>query len=332
METNKKNSSLYVIIAAVLAIAIIVAFIGFAFVEKKTDIIQGQVEVSQYRVSSEIPGRIDEMRVEEGEFVHKGDTLGILYAPAVTAKAEQAEAAKQAAEAINTKANKSARHEQLQMAFEMWQKAKAGTKVMEKSYRRLKNLNEQGVVADQKLDEITAKRDAAIATESAAKAQYTMAKNGAEKEDKLAAAAMVRRANGAVNEVKSYVNEMFLIAPISGIVNEIFPQLGELVGTGAPIMNIDIKDDLHVLFNVREDKLHSLTIGSIWKGKIPAMDNKIIEMKVTLIRDMGSYATWKATKTSGDFDLKMFEVKAVPTDIEANKQLQAGMSVIVTMD
>jgi len=268
METNKKNSSLYVIIAAVLAIAIIVAFIGFAFVEKKTDIIQGQVEVSQYRVSSEIPGRIDE----------------------------------------------------------------AGTKVMEKSYRRLKNLNEQGVVADQKLDEITAKRDAAIATESAAKAQYTMAKNGAEKEDKLAAAAMVRRANGAVNEVKSYVNEMFLIAPISGIVNEIFPQLGELVGTGAPIMNIDIKDDLHVLFNVREDKLHSLTIGSIWKGKIPAMDNKIIEMKVTLIRDMGSYATWKATKTSGDFDLKMFEVKAVPTDIEANKQLQAGMSVIVTMD
>ena len=264
--------------------------------------------------------------------VQKGDTLGILYAPAITAKAEQAEAAKQAAEAINTKANQSARHEQLQMAFEMLQKAKAGSEVMEKSYKRLKSLNEQGVIADQKLDEISAKRDAAIATKNAAEAQYAMAKNGAEKEDKLAAGAMVRRATGAVNEVNSYINEAYLIAPISGKVNEIFPQLGELVGTGAPIMNINIKSDMHVLFNVREDKLHSLALGSIWKGKIPAMDNKTIEMKVTLIRDMGSYATWKATKTTGDYDLKMFEVKAVPTDIEAYQNLQAGMSVIVTMN
>lgn len=332
MGKNKKNNSLVWILIVVLAIVIIVAFIGFAFVEKKPDVIQGQVEISQYRVSSEIPGRMNEIRVQEGNMVQKGDTLGILFAPAITAKAEQAEAAKQAAEAVNTKANQSARHEQLQMAFEMWQKAKAGAEVMEKSFKRLENLNKQGVVADQKLDEITAKRDAAIATKNAAKAQYTMAKNGAEKEDRLSAAAMVMRAKGAVNEINSYINEAYLIAPISGKVNEIFPQLGELVGTGAPIMNIDIKEDMHILFNVREDKLHSLTVGSIWRGKIPAMDNKTIEMKITLIRDMGSYATWKATKTTGEYDLKMFEVKAVPTDTEAYQSLQAGMSVIVTMN
>lgn len=221
-----------------LGVIAIVAVVGFFMLRKGPEIIQGQAEVTEYRVSSKVPGRILEFRVKEGQSVNAGDTLAILEAPDVVAKMEQARAAEAAAQAQNEKAIKGAREEQIQAAYEMWQKAQAGVTIAEKSYKRVKNLYEQGVMPAQKLDEVTAQRDAAIATEKAAKAQYTMAKNGAEREDKMAAEALVNRAKGAVAEVESYIKETYLIAPAAGEVSEIFPKVGELVGTGAPIMNI----------------------------------------------------------------------------------------------
>lgn len=208
----------------------------------------------------------------------------------------------------------------------MWQKAQAGVTIAEKSYKRIKNLYDQGVVSAQKLDEITAQRDAALATEKAAKAQYTMAKNGAEREDKAAAAALVNRAKGAVAEVESYINETYLIAQKAGEVSEIFPKQGELVGTGAPIMNIAVMDDMWVTFNVREDLLKDLTMGTEFEAFVPALDQNI-RLKVNYMKDLGTYAAWKATKTTGQFDLKTFEVRALPTDkVEG---LRPGMSVIL---
>ncbi|WP_294634700.1 HlyD family efflux transporter periplasmic adaptor subunit [uncultured Bacteroides sp.] len=304
----------------------IVAIVGFFMLRKGPEIVQGQAEVTEYRVSSKVPGRILEFRVKEGESVQAGDTLAILEAPDVLAKLEQARAAEAAAQAQNEKAQKGARHEQVQGAFEMWQKAKAGLAIAEKSYKRVKNLTDQGVMSAQKLDEVTAQRDAAIATEKAAKAQYDMARNGAEREDKAAAAAMVNRAKGAVAEVESYIKETYLIAQTAGEVSEIFPQAGELVGTGAPIMNIAIMDDLWVTFNVREDLLQGLNVNTEFEAFIPAL-NKDIRLKVNYMKDLGTYAAWKATKTTGQFDLKTFEVRAVPQ--EKVEGLRPGMSVIL---
>lgn len=304
----------------------IVAIVGFFMLRKGPEIVQGQAEVTEYRVSSKVPGRILEFRVKEGESVQAGDTLAILEAPDVLAKLEQARAAEAAAQAQNEKAQKGARHEQVQGAFEMWQKAKAGLAIAEKSYKRVKNLTDQGVMSAQKLDEVTAQRDAAIATEKAAKAQYDMARNGAEREDKAAAAAMVNRAKGAVAEVESYIKETYLIAQTAGEVSEIFPQAGELVGTGAPIMNIAIMDDLWVTFNVREDLLQGLNVNTEFEAFIPAL-NKNIRLKVNYMKDLGTYAAWKATKTTGQFDLKTFEVRAVPQ--EKVEGLRPGMSVIL---
>lgn len=304
----------------------IVAVIGFFMLRKGPEIVQGQAEVTEYRVSSKVPGRILEFRVKEGQTVRAGDTLAILEAPDVQAKLEQARAAEAAAQAQNEKALKGARQEQIQAAYEMWQKAQAGVTIAEKSYKRIKNLYDQGVVSAQKLDEITAQRDAALATEKAAKAQYTMAKNGAEREDKAAAAALVNRAKGAVAEVESYINETYLIAQKDGEVSEIFPKQGELVGTGAPIMNVAVMDDMWVTFNVREDLLKDLTMGTEFEAFVPALDQNI-RLKVNYMKDLGTYAAWKATKTTGQFDLKTFEVRALPTDkVEG---LRPGMSVIL---
>ena len=310
---------------------------------KGPEIVQGQAEVTEYRVSSIVPGRILEFRVKEGQSVQAGDTLAILEAPDVQAKLEQARAAESVAQAQNEKALKGARREQIQAAYEMWQKALAGLEIAEKSYTRVKNLHDQGVMSTQKLDEVTAQRNAARATEKAAKAQYDMAKNGAEREDTAAAAALmakngaeredtaaaaalVERAKGAVAEVEADIKETYLIAQTAGEVSEIFPKVGELVGTGAPIMNIAILDDMWVTFNVREDLLQGLGMNTEFEAFIPALD-KNIRLKVYYMKDLGTYAAWKATKTTGQFDLKTFEVKAAPQ--EKVEGLRPGMSVVL---
>lgn len=326
MDTKSQNSNMLLAFLTLTGVIAIVAVVGFFMLRKGPEIVQGQAEVTEYRVSSKVPGRILEFRVKEGQSVQAGDTLAILEAPDVLAKLEQARAAEAAAQAQNEKALKGARHEQVQAAFEMWQKAKAGLQIAEKSYKRVKNLADQGVMSAQKLDEVTAQRDAAVATEKAAKAQYDMAKNGAEREDKAAASALVDRAKGAVAEVESYIKETYLIAQTAGEVSEIFPKVGELVGTGAPIMNIAILDDMWVTFNVREDLLQGLTMGTEFEAFVPALDKNIC-LKVNYMKDLGTYAAWKATKTTGQFDLKTFEVKALPQ--EKVEGLRPGMSVIL---
>ena len=326
MNIKAQNSNMLLAFLTLLGVVAVVALVGFLALRKGPEIVQGQAEVTEYRVSSKVPGRILEFRVKEGQHVEAGDTLVLLEAPDVVAKLEQARAAQAAAQAQNEKALKGARHEQVQAAYEMWQKAKAGVDIATKSYQRVKNLHEQGVMTAQKLDEVTAQRDAAIATEKAARAQYDMARNGAEREDKEAAAALVERAKGAVAEVESYIRETVLVAQTPGEVSEIFPKVGELVGTGAPIMNVAVMDDMWVTFNVREDLLQGLGMDSEFDAFVPALDRKI-RLKVYYLKDLGTYAAWKATKTTGQFDLKTFEVRATPQ--ETVEGLRPGMSVIL---
>ena len=305
----------------------LVALVGFLTLRKGPEIIQGQAEATEYRVSSKVPGRILKLLVKEGEKVKDGDTLAILEAPDVEAKMAQAKAAQAMAQAQNEKAQKGARSEQIQTAYEMWQKAKAGREIAEKSYQRVNRLYQQGVMTAQKNDEATAQYNAAIATEKAAKAQYEMARNGAEREDKMAAAALVERAKGAVAEVESYIHETYLTALADGEVAEIFPKTGELVGTGAPIMSIAELDNMWVSFNVREDLLEGLAIDNEVEATVPALGNKTVRLRIYYMKDLGTYAAWKATKTTGQFDLKTFEVRAVPTGPVPG--LRPGMSVIL---
>lgn len=326
MDTKSQNSNMLLAFLTLVGVIAVVALVGFFMLHKGPEMVQGQADVNEYRVSSKVPGRILEFRVKEGQQVKAGDTLALLEAPDVQAKLEQARAAEAAAQAQNEKAIKGARQEQIQGAYEIWQKARAGVTIAEKSYKRVKNLYDQGVMSAQKLDEVTAQRDAAIATEKAAKSQYDMARNGAEREDKEAAAALVQRARGAVAEVQSYIQETYLIAQTAGEVSEIFPKVGELVGTGAPIMNIAVMEDMWVSFNVREDLLKGLTVGTEFEAYVPALDRNI-RLKVYYMKDLGTYAAWKATKTTGQFDLKTFEVKASP--LEKVEGLRPGMSVVL---
>lgn len=326
MSAKSQHNNILLAIAGFVTVVIIVAIIGFLVLDRNPEVMQGQVEVSEYRVSSKVPGRILEIRVKEGDYVKVGDTLAILDAPEVRAKMEQAQSAQSAAAALELKAQNGARKEQIQGAFSVLQQAKAGFEIAEKSYNRVQRLFDEGVMSAQKRDEAYANYKAMEAQMKAAQSQYDMAVNGARQEDKMAAAAQVGRARGAVNEVNSYIHETVQVAQMEGEVSDIYPKVGELVGTGSPIMSISMMQDMWGTFNVREDELNGMQVGTEFTAFVPAF-NKDIKMKVYYLKDQGSYAVWKATKANGQYDLKTFEVKARP--VEKFEGLRPGMSLII---
>lgn len=329
MSDNKKKYSVNNMMLAFIAVLVavgLVALAGFFLLTPPDEVIMGQAEATTIRISGKVPGRIASYRFNEGDQVKAGDTLVFLSTPEVQAKLMQVEAVKAAAEAQHAKAMKGARDQEVTAAYEMWQKAQAGLTIAKKSYDRVRNLYEKGVMSAQKKDEAEANYNAMVATEKAARSQYEMAKEGARKEDKAAAAALVNQASGALAEVESYVEESALVAPIDGEISERFPEVGELVGTGAPIMNIADLTDMWVSFSIREDLLSQVKVGNEVKAFVPALDNQEITLKVYYMKDMGTYAAWKATKTTGQYDAKTFEVRASP--VQPVEGLRPGMSVI----
>ena len=326
MSAKSQHKNIMLAVLGFSVVVVIVAVIGLIVLDRDPDIIQGQVEVSEYRVSSKVPGRILELRVKEGDYVKAGDTLAILDAPEVRAKMEQAQSAESAAAAMELKAQNGARKEQIQGAFSVLQQAKAGYEIAEKSYNRVQRLFDEGVMSAQKRDEAFASYKAMEAQMKAAQSQYDMAVNGARMEDKMAASAQVGRAKGAVQEVNSYIHETVQIAQKEGEVTDIYPKVGELVGTGSPIMSIAMMDDMWGTFNVREDQLNGMQVGTEFSVFVPAF-NKEVKMKVYHLKDQGSFAVWKATKANGQYDLKTFEVKARP--VEKLEGLRPGMSLVI---
>ena len=295
MSEKTQHKNILLAISAFTIVVIVVAVIGFVcFGNNDDNVIQGEVEVSEYRVSSKLPGRIAEICVTEGDFVHKGDTLAILDVPEVEAQKRAAEATQDAAKAVSDMADNGARKEQIQAAYQLWQQAVAASDIAEKTYKRLQNLYNEGVISAQKRDEAFAAYKATQAQVLAAKSQYDMAKSGARNEERKAASDQANAAKNATDVVKSLLRETVQIATADGEVSEIFPKVGELVGLGSPIMSISEMNDMWGTFNIREDQLNGMKVGDTFKAYCPAFD-KEIEMKVYHIKDQGSFAVWKAT-------------------------------------
>ena len=325
MSAKSQHNNILLAVMGFTLVVVVVGLIGFFTLGKQDETIQGEVEVSEYRVSCKLPGRVVELRVKEGDYVHVGDTLAILEIPEIDAQKKVAQATGNAAKALQDLTDAGARKEQIQGAFELVQQAKAAEDIAKKSYTRMQHLYDEGVMSGQKRDEAFAAYKATEAQVKAVQSQYEIAKNGAREQEKRIAANNAEAAQSTVDVVSSLLKETVQIAQVEGEVSDVYPKVGELVGMGSPIMSISILSDKWGTFNIREDQLKGMKIGDIFTAFVPAF-NKDIKMKVYYIKDQGSYAVWKATKTTGQYDLKTFEVKAHPIDnIDG---LRPGMSLI----
>ncbi|MDE6099081.1 MAG: efflux RND transporter periplasmic adaptor subunit [Muribaculaceae bacterium] len=314
--------TLFVVVLVVAAVAVA----GFLFLNKPDDFIEGQAEGTTVRISGKLPGRVVEFYVQEGDTVHAGDTLVCIHSAVVEAQLTQAQAMQEVAQAQNRKVDAGTRRQIIQSAYDVWQQAKAAVGITKKTYDRMQRLYDEGVMSEQKRDEAKAAYDAATAGAAAAESQYNLAVSGAQKEDKESTAAMVSAAHGGVEQVQAVLDDAYLTAPFDGTIDQIYPEVGELVALGAPIMSLLRNDKRWITFNVREELLNDLAIGKKIKVMVPALGKKVIEVEIYFIRDMGTYATWRSTKATGEWDSRTFQIKARPT--EPVEGLRPGMSII----
>ena len=277
-------------------------------------ILQGQIEATEIRISGKLPGRIDTFLVKEGQNVKAGDTLVVINSPEALAKYQQVNALESIARFQNQKVDGGTRKQIIATVQQLWNKSKSDLELAKTTYNRIEVLYRDSVVSSQRRDEVKALYDAAVAGERAAWNQYQMA------------------LDGTVEEVAALLQDARLTAPESGQISTIFPKRGELVGAGMPIMNLIVLDDVHIVLNVREDRLPFFPMGGTFVADIPAIDKKNIEFKINYVSPLGSFATWKSTKQTGSYDLRTFEVHALP--VRKVEGLRPGMSVLVelTMD
>jgi len=291
------------------------------------EVLQGETDAKQVNVSAKVAGRVDSLYVREGDSVRRGQTVATLDGPEIRAKAAQAMAARDAARALRDKARNGTREQDIRAARNNWLRAVASAEIAETTFARLDRLQREGVIPVQKRDEAEASLRASREGAEAAKAQFDLATAGARSEDKAAAFADLRRAEGAVVEAESYVSENVLRSAVDGQVLTKIMEQGELVSPGQPVISIVDLSDQWITLNLREDRLAGLRLGDTLRATIPAVDSAVRAFAVYYISPLGSFATWRATREAGGFDVRTFELRARPT--QPIPALRPGMSALV---
>ena len=327
---DKTRKYLAIAFITILIAVIIISVVGILLLEVKPTILQGQIETTEIRISGKLPGRIDTFLVKEGQNVKIGDTLVIINSPEALAKFEQVNAFENIAKFQNQKIDEGTRKQIVESMLQLWNKAKSDLQLAQTTYNRILSLYKDSVVTSQRKDEVEALYKAALAGERAAYQQYQLAVDGAQIQDRESARSLVNAAKGSVNEVQALLQDARLTAPNNGQISNIYPKRGELVGAGMPIMSLVVLDDAYVVLNVREDLLPHFKMNGVFNGSVPALGEESIKFKINYISPLGSYATWRSTKQTGSYDLRTFEIHAVPEPIIEG--LRPGMSVLVNLN
>jgi HlyD family secretion protein len=318
-------------ILAILAGVAVLGLLGLAallLARPAPETLQGEADATKVDVAAKVAGRLATIEVREGDSVRRGDLVATLESPEIRARLDQAEAARAGAVAQRKKADSGAREEEIRAAKSQWDRARHAADLAEVTFGRLDRLARDGVVPNQRRDEAEAQWKTSRDAAETAKAMYDLALAGARREDRDSAAALVSRAEGAVDEVRAYLDETKVAAPAAGEVYRRNVEPGEIVPAGFPIVTLVDLSDLWVTFQVREDLLERLKMGATIPARFPALGNEEVALTVSFVAPQGDFATWRATSAQGGFDLKTFEVRARPA--RPVPGLRPGMSAVVT--
>lgn len=323
MNEASRKKRVPAVLAGVLVLALLAWGLVRAF-QPVPEALQGQIEAQEVNVSSKVPGRVGRVHVQLGQAVSRGQLLFELDSPEVRAKLVQAQAAREAADAVARKAQAGARPEEIAAARANWERAEAGARLAELTDRRVAAMVAEGVLARQKGDDARAQARSARELATAARAQYALARQGARPEDRQAAQAQARQVEGVVAEADAALAETRILAPSAGEVSKLAIQAGELAPQGFPVVTLVDLADVWAVLAVREDMFKPFAKGSVHRGYVPALKART-DFKVETVSALPAFATWRAARPGGT-DLRTFELRLRP--MAPLPGLRPGMTVV----
>lgn len=329
---DQHKKSILIKIAVGIILILLLALIAFGLwksYQPKQVELQGRVEAETIHISTKVPSRIEEIYVHDGEKVQAGQALVRLTSPEVDAKKQQALAALQSAQALQSTAERGSQQENIDSLYANWQSLKAQQQLAQTTYQRGQNLYKEGVISRQRRDEMQAAAVSAAQMTEASYQQYARAKRGSTPQQQSSADAQVKIAQAALAEANALEAETKLFAPSNGTISKTYGKVSELVAMGVPVVSLIQNDSLWISLNVREDQYAQVYQLKTMQGFIPAL-NKSADFKIDHIEAEGEFATIKTTRQTGGYDIRSFKVQLKPAQPIAD--LKVGMSVLFKIE
>ena len=311
------------IIVAIVA-AVVVALSLFYLLRPEPLLVQGEADATRFDIAARVDGRVKEIPVERGQNVPAGAVLVRIDNPETLAKLEQMSAAKVVAEAQLANVLVGTRVETIAAKKAVLERAQAALVLAQKTYDRTRTLTEQGNAPQARLDQVTDSLHESERAVDQAKSAYEQAVNGYTKEERAVTKANVEKAHADIQSVQSIVDQLVVYAPVASQVYQRNVEQGEYVSPGVPLVTLIDLNDVWIHFGLREDLVRGLKVGDRFDVRIPALDDRRVTVEVRLIATRGEYASWRATRASGDFDLRTFSIRAYP--VKPVPELRPGMS------
>ncbi len=310
------------IIVGIVA-AVVVALSVFYLLRPEPLLVQGEVDATRLDIAARVDGRVKQIPVERGQNVPAGAVLVQIDNPETLAKHEQMRAAMAVAEAQLANVLVGTRVETIAARKAETERAQAALVLAQKTFDRTHTLTEQGNAPQARLDQVT---DALHESERAvdAKSAYDQAVNGYTKEERAIARTSVEKANADIQSVQSIIDQLQVYAPVASQVYQRNVEPGEYVSPGVPLVTLIDLSDVWIHFDLREDLVKGLKVGDRFDVRIPALADRRVTVEVKLVATKGEYASWRATRASGDFDLRTFSIRAYP--VQPVPELRPGMS------
>jgi HlyD family secretion protein len=311
------------IIVGIIA-AVVVALSLFYLLRREPLLVQGEADATRLDIAARVDGRVKQIPVERGQNVPANAVLVSIDNPETVAKLEQMRAAMAVAEAQLANVLAGTRVEAIAARKAEMERAQAALVLAQKTYDRTHTLTEQGNSPQSRLDQMTDSLHENERAVDQAKSAYDQAVNGYTKEERAIAKASVEKANADIQSVQSIIDQLVVYAPVASQVYQRNVEPGEYVSPGVPLITLINLADVWIHFDLREDLVKSLKVGDRFDVRIPALDERLVTVEVKLIATKGEYASWRATRATGDFDLRTFSIRAYP--VQPVPGLRPGMS------
>ena len=326
-EGQKKSTSSATgapsIIVGIVA-AVVVGLSLFYLLRPEPLLVQGEADATRLDIAARVDGRVKEIPVERGKNVPAGAVLVRIDNPETVAKLEQMRAAMVVAAAQLANVLVGTRVETIAARKAELERAQAALVLAQKTFDRTHTLTEQGNSPQARLDQMTDSLHESERAVDQAKSAYDQAVNGYTKEERAIAKANVEKANADIQSVQSILDQLVVYAPVASQVYQRNVEPGEYVSPGVPLITLIDLADVWIHFDLREDLVKGLKVGDRFDVHIPALDDRRVTVEVKLIATKGEYASWRATRASGDFDLRTFSIRAYP--VQPVPELRPGMS------
>lgn len=317
-----KKKTLFTLLLMLAAIALAILFRA----HNQDLLLQGEVDAPEVIVASKAKGRVVERLIERGDDVKSGQLIIQLDSPELMAQLRSAQATRDEAKAQLELSLHGTREESIRNLRANLAQAEAQYRNAQNDYNRNLSVAGKGYISKSELDASRRSRDTVFQQVQAAKANLDEGINGDRVEQRQQYAAALRAAEENLLQIQAQSDDLQVKAPVDGEVGPIPAEVGELLNAGSPLVTLIRVPDAYFVFNLREDILAHVRKGDKVTLRVPALKDKMIDTEVRYIAPLGDYATKRATRATGDFDLKTFEVRLYPS--QPVDGLRPGMSTL----